>query len=160
LRNHLAAEQPVAPHERLMMTQVAGRAGPTRPLLLGGAALLVVSSAFPTVASVLRLDPAPMWMGVLDVVIAFALVVAGTVIVSRKPKDFDAHIVEAGFRAYRNLANVLLLLLALFFVIGDAIQWGILLPGLAWRAWLLILVLPSWIALWRTGAGASARSDP
>jgi hypothetical protein len=69
--------------------------------------------------------------------------------VSRKPGDFEPHIVEAAFRAYRNLANVLLLLLVLFFVVGDAVQWGILLPGLAWRGWLLVLVLPSWIALWQ-----------
>jgi hypothetical protein len=125
------------------------QATPGRALLLGGAALFAVSSAFPMVASVLRPDPAPGWMGVLDVVLAFALVVAGAFLVSRKPRDFDAHIVEAAFRAYRGLANVLLLLLALFFVIGDAIQWSILLPGLAWRAWLLVLVLPSWIALWQ-----------
>jgi hypothetical protein len=131
------------------MTQATGGNGPSRTLLLGGAALFIVSSAFPMLASVLRPEPAPGWVGVFDVVLAFALVVAGAVIVSRKHRDFDAHIVEAGFRAYRSLANVLLLLLVLFFVIGDAIQWGILLPGLAWRAWLFVLVLPSWIALWQ-----------
>jgi hypothetical protein len=131
------------------MTQATGGNGQSRALLLGGAVLFIVSSAFPMVASVRRPDPTPGWLGVFDVVLAFALVVAGAFIVSRKPRDFDAPIVEAAFRAYRRLANVLLLLLVLFFVVGDAVQWGILLPGLAWRGWLLVLVLPSWIALWQ-----------
>ena len=131
------------------MTQATGGGGGSRALLLGGAALFIVSSAFPMVASVRGPDLAPAWVGVFDVVLAFALVVVGMVIVSRKPRDFAPHIVETGFRAYRTLADVLLLLLVLFFVIGGAIQWSILLPGLAWRAWLLVLVLPSWIALWQ-----------
>lgn len=127
-----------------------------RAILLAAAMLFIVSSSFPVAASVLRLDPPPRWLGLIDVVLAFALIVLGMVIVSRKPKDFDAQIVEAAFRAYRALANALLLLLALFLVVGDAIEWSILLPGLAWRAWLLVLVLPSWIALWRTGPRVSA----
>lgn len=142
-----------------MKARETGTAGPARGLLLGGAALFIVSSAFPVAASVLRLDPAPRWMGVGDVVLAFALVAVGMAIVSRKPRDFDGHVVEATFRAYRALANAFLFFLALFLVIGDAIEWGILLPGLAWRAWLLVLVLPSWIALWRTDTSASETSE-
>lgn len=142
------------------MTQAKGERGPIGALLLGVAALFIVSSSFPVAASVLRLDPAPRWVGVVDVVLAFALIVLGMVIVSRKPKDFDAPVVEAAFRVYRGLANALLFLLALFLVVEDAIEWGILLPGLAWRAWLLVLVLPSWIALWRTGPSVSASSAP
>jgi hypothetical protein len=141
-------------------TQATGGGGPTRALLVGGAGLFIVSSSFPVAASVLRLDPAPRWLGVADVVVAFALVVVGMVIVSKKPTNFDAHAVEIAFRAYRILANALLFLFALFLVIGDSIDWNILLPGLAWRAWLLVLVLPSWIALWPTGPGASAGSAP
>ena len=36
---------------------------------------------------------------------------------------------------------------ALFFLAGDAVKWQVLLPGLAWRAWLFALVLPAWLAL-------------
>jgi hypothetical protein len=41
------------------------------------------------------------------------------------------------------------ILLVLFFVAGDRISWNILLPGLAWRAWLFVMVVPSWVAAWR-----------
>ena len=40
-------------------------------------------------------------------------------------------------------------LLAVFLLVGDRVAWSILLPGLAWRAWLLVYVLPAWLAAWR-----------
>jgi hypothetical protein len=40
-------------------------------------------------------------------------------------------------------------LLALFFVFGDRITWNVLLPGLAWRAWLLMYTLPAAIAAYQ-----------
>jgi len=42
-----------------------------------------------------------------------------------------------------------LALIAVFLVAGDRIGWHILLPGLAWRAWLLAWVLPSALSLWK-----------
>ena len=40
------------------------------------------------------------------------------------------------------------MLICVFFVVGDQIGWHILLPGLAWRAWLLVWVLPAALSLW------------
>jgi hypothetical protein len=89
-----------------------------RPVVIVAGALLVVSTAFPVAASLLT-GPAPRWMGILDVVVAFALVCAG----------------------------LFLALLVVFFLVGDSIKWSILLPGLAWRAWLVGWVLPAALAL-------------
>jgi hypothetical protein len=130
--------------------------GPTggessRVLVVASAGLFAVSSVFPVAASVLRVDRVPRWVGVVDVVIAVVLVALGMVLVSRKPSDFAIPAVASAFRIYRGLANTLLVLLVLFFVAGESIKWNILLPGLAWRGWVLAMVLPSWLSLWQTG---------
>jgi hypothetical protein len=71
-------------------------------------------------------------------------------IAARKPAPFDHRVVAAAFVSYRALANVFLVLLVLFFLAGESIRWSILLPGLAWRGWLLAMVLPSWLSARRT----------
>ena len=48
--------------------------------------------------------------------------------------------------------------LVLFFVAGDLIHWSILLPGLAWRAWIFAWVLPSALALWHMNAGTPPKA--
>jgi hypothetical protein len=128
------------------MTQASSGVASSRALIVGSAGLFVVSSLFPLGASLLEVDRLPRWVGVADVVIAAALVALGMVIMSRKPGEFAASAVAASFRAYRGLANSFLILLVLFFVAGESIQWSVLLPGLAWRGWLLVLVLPSWLS--------------
>ena len=45
-------------------------------------------------------------------------------------------------------ATALLLLIGVFLVVGERVGWHILLPGLAWRAW----VLPAALSLWRRQA--------
>ena len=119
-------------------------------LLRGIAGLFAVSSLFPMAASVIQVYRLPKWVGVVDVVVAVALVTMGMVIVSRKPTGFAAPVIASAFRIYRGLANSFLILLVLFFVAAETIRWSILLPGLAWRGWLLALVLPSWLSLWQT----------
>jgi hypothetical protein len=143
LDSHLSVGRPVR-------TQVPSSTASSRVLLGASAALFIVSSAFPVVASVLPAERMPRWMGIVDVVLAAALVTVGLVVFSRKPSEFAGPVVATGFWAYRALSNTFLVLLALFFVAGEYIQWKILLPGLAWRAWFLVLVLPAWVSVWRT----------
>ena len=50
-----------------------------------------------------------------------------------------------------------LVLLVVFFLAGDAVRWHVLLPGLAWRAWLFVVALPSWLAL-GPGGGTAPRA--
>jgi len=109
--------------------------------------LFAVSCGFPVCASLLEAERLPRWVGIADVVVAAALVSVGVFVMSRKPSGFTAAIVVTGFRTYRGLANIFLALLVLFFLAGEHIRWEILLPGLAWRAWLLVWVLPSWLSV-------------
>jgi hypothetical protein len=125
-----------------------------RPLVMVTVGLLVVSNAFPVAAGIL-IGPAPRWMGLLDVVVAFALVCAGIGIAAKVPAGFSTRVIEASFRIYRSGSTLFLALLVVFFLVGDSIKWSILLPGLAWRAWLVAWVLPAALALWR---GESDRS--
>jgi lysylphosphatidylglycerol synthetase-like protein (DUF2156 family) len=111
------------------------------------AALFAVSTAFPIAASLLRTEATPLWLGIADVAVAAVLMAVGFVVVARAPKTFDPETTATAFRVLRAGSALFLLLLLLFFFAGGAVRWQVLLPGLAWRAWLFVLVLPAWIAL-------------
>jgi hypothetical protein len=108
--------------------------------------LFVVSTVFPIVASLLPGDEAPRWLGILDVAVAAVLVVVGLVVVSKGPKSVDGPLASSVAQVLRAASTLFLALLVVFFVVGGAIKWHVLLPGLAWRAWLFVLVLPAWLA--------------
>jgi hypothetical protein len=118
-----------------------------RRLRMASAALFAVSTAFPIVASLMPIEEAPRWLGVADVVIAFALVATGIYLVSRHQEPAGGRIAETAVAVLRAAASVFLVLLVLFFLVGDDVKWQVLLPGLAWRAWLFALALPAWLAL-------------
>jgi hypothetical protein len=92
-----------------------------------------MSSFFPAVASILEPDDLPRWAGSIDDVLAAAFAVASLLVFSRRPSEFTIAVWKATLRTYRAVANVFLVLLALFFALGDRIRWDILLPDLAWR---------------------------
>jgi hypothetical protein len=128
-----------------------GRRPNARPLVLALLGLATISTAFPLVASVLPAADLPAWLGPLDVACAGALLLAA-IAVARRAGQPDGEIVATCFRLYRAAAGLLLALLAAFLVVGDAIRWDVLVPGLAWRGWLLVHVLPGALSLWRDGA--------
>ena len=103
---------------------------------------------FPIVAAVVQPDPSPLWAGRADVALAVLTCVCGFTIATRAGERFDDRAVRSAFRIYRGGATALLLLIAVLLVVGDRIGWHILLPGLAWRAWLLAWVLPAALSLW------------
>lgn len=119
-----------------------------RAFLIASLGLFVVSSLFPVGASLLPADRLPAWVGVADVALAACLAVSALVILTRKLGDFAPLVVATAFRAYRALSGMFLLVLVVFFVLGDRLRWDILLPGLAWRAWLFVMVVPPWLSLW------------
>lgn len=123
------------------------------------AGLLVCSTAFPVAASLDLAEPSR-WVGVLDVAVAFILVAAGIGINARAPSAFDPWVIAAAFRIYRHGATLFLMLLVAFFLAGDRITWSILLPGLAWRGWLAVWVLPCALMLWRQGRMAPGSRYP
>lgn len=111
------------------------------------AGLFVVSTAFPIAASLLPAAAITRAIGLADVAIAALLLAAGFVVVAKAPKTFDAPTTDLAVRVLRAASSVFLVLLVVFFVAGGAVDWTVLLIGLAWRAWLFTLVLPAWIAL-------------
>jgi hypothetical protein len=132
--------------------------GRDRTLVVSGAALFLVSTAFPVLASIRGPEPLSTWVGMADVTVAFLVVLAGIAITFRKPVGFEGRTVASAFEIYRSGATLFLVLLALFFVVGERIRWSILLPGLAWRAWIFAWALPSALALWHTNADTPSKA--
>jgi hypothetical protein len=109
------------------------------------AGLFVVSTAFPIAASLMPAEFVSRGVGLLDVGVAFVLLATGIYIVSSKPSASP----ENDHRAvawYKNTSSVSLALLVVFFIAGSYVRWEVLLPGLAWRAWLFWYSLPAVLA--------------
>jgi hypothetical protein len=110
--------------------------------------------AFPLVASIFSSEAFPKWLGYLDVVIAFALVIMTILIDVIARGKIESHVIQASYRLYRLLVGLPLALLIVFFIFGDHIDWSILLPGLAWRSWLLLYILPAGLTVWQVNRAA------
>jgi hypothetical protein len=123
----------------------------SRRLAIAGAIAFVISTAFPTGACLVR-DTArlPRIWGVLDVAIAAVVAVLAIAVVVIAEKRIDSRAAEAAYRAYRVLIHGILAGIVIFFIFGDRINWTSCLPGFAWRAWVLLYALPSWIVAMRT----------
>lgn len=89
-------------------------------------------------------------VGVLDGIIAFAVVIMAMILHARTQGKVTKDEHEAAYRVYRVLMNAILGLLVVFFIFGDRIAWTVGLVGLAWRAWLLLYTLPAWYTALRT----------
>lgn len=116
-----------------------------RSLAIATAVMFCASTGFPLVAALSRDAAAlPGWVGAIDGIVAFALVIMAMVLYVRTQGKVtrDAH--DAAYRAYRVLIHVIIGLLVVFFLFGDRVAWHIGLVGLAWRAWLLLYTLPEW----------------
>jgi hypothetical protein len=133
------------------------RSRPVRSLRLLGrvcATLFVLSSAFPVTAAVLNAPQPPRWLGVADVVVAALLFgVAATLSVRARPAVTDYHRLAA-FQAGQAVAGLIPLLLAVYFLVGQRVNWTVLVIGLGWRAWLLLYTLPA------LAAATSPRAPP
>jgi hypothetical protein len=128
------------------------RADWNRALSLLGAGLFGVSLAFPVVASAFPRAQRATWIGALDVTLAVALLAAAMTIISAARGRIGVAVRETCYQLYRVLATLPLILFVVFLLLGDRLAWDVLLPGLGWRAWLLVYVLPAWLALWTRGA--------
>jgi hypothetical protein len=133
----------------------AGRAAWGRRLAVAAAVLFFISSAFPVVAGVTKnTESFPKLWGMLDVGLAFVLVILAFAIMTLAGKKVSREVVDASYRAYRVLNHGILVLVVVFFVFGDRIVWIHCITGFAWRAWLLGYILPAWItALGKSAAG-------
>jgi len=123
-----------------------------RSIALATAALFLISLAFPAVAGFVKNPQAwPQWWGVLDVSLAFILVVLVLVVQAIARGRVNKEVEQVTYKVYRVLVSAILLCLTLFFVAGDRIIWTQCLTGFAWRYWLLLYALPWWFAALAAG---------
>src|SRR5262249_12017225 len=112
---------------------------------------------FPVVAAFVKDTKSwPKWWGTLDVSIASILVILVFVIHALARGRLNQQVEQATYRVYRILLHGIFLMLVIFFRAGDRIRWTQCLTVFAWRAWLLLYVLPWWFAAFRTNASSSA----
>jgi predicted ABC-type exoprotein transport system permease subunit len=102
-------------------------------------ALFAASTAFPIWAALTPTN-APIAAGMVDVLLAVALF-ALLVMLHRRCERPDVAARAQSFEACKYIAVVPLFLL-IPFLLGVRLKWEILLPGLAWRCWYLVTVLP------------------
>jgi hypothetical protein len=129
----------------------------TRPSLVRTyVGLFAASSGFPLAASVVPPLAVTRWVGVLDVTLAFLVVLVGIriVLAAAAPSAEDN---RRAIATYRAIASVPLVLLVVFFVAGTHVRWDVLLPGLAWRGWLLMYSLPAVFAFQGPFSSADGR---
>ncbi len=130
------------------MAQLAsrGRTLLLRPVAALTAALFAVSTALPVGASLVRSPDPPAWIAYFDVTVAAALF-ALVLFLNRATRGArPPTVILASYRGCRLLWTVALVLIVVFFAVGDRIAWDVLLLGLAWRSWLFMYGLPALIS--------------
>jgi hypothetical protein len=75
----------------------------------------------------------------------------------RRGKITDADQIRA-FGISQIVSGVIPLLLIVFFVFGDRIDWRVLVIGLAWRGWLLLYTLPYLISATSSSSSGASRT--
>lgn len=115
-------------------------------LVVAGVAQLLISVTLLLVASTAPADRLPRWGGPLDAAVAFSLV--GTlVLLHRAAAD---RVVPADMRvSYRVATTLPAVMLVLLWIFRDRLIWNILLPGLAWRSFVVLSALPLALVVWR-----------
>jgi len=102
--------------------------------------LFLLSCLFPITAALITMGTLLLWVGITDVVIAFILVFAGFVLFVVTQK-INASVEKRVLSIILSVSSLPMVLLLLFFTHIVAIRWDILLPGLAWRYWLFLMVI-------------------
>jgi hypothetical protein len=104
---------------------------------------LCASSALLLAASTSYWAQPPVWAQALDVLLAFASVITGVLIVMAM-RDVSAGVYRLSYAI--GLYVVVGLLLALW-IFRSSFDFNFL-PGVAWRTWLFLHVLPAMLSLW------------
>lgn len=127
-----------------------------RPLAVVAGVVFLISLAFPVVAGLSRNTGSfPKLWGVLDVTIAFVLVILAFAIVTLAGGNVEKQAENTSYRAYRILTHGIVAMLVVFFLFGDRIVWINCLTGFAWRTWLLLYGLPQWLTAFTATANPS-----
>jgi hypothetical protein len=102
-------------------------------------------------ASTQAFEQLPKWAGLLDGVIAFIVVILSAVIERSYHWLISADVTQLAHTLATYLVPVLFILL---FIFQHQLIWNTLLPGLAWRVYVVLLVLPPSLAAIRSRTSA------
>lgn len=120
------------------------------PLCIATAIVFLISALFPLGAGLSKNTASfPRWWGLADVGTAFLLAALALAVLAIGTPRITKQDEEATYRAYRVLFHGIFVLMVVFLLFGDRIAWSHCLLGFAWRFWLLLYVLPAWIAGYR-----------
>ena len=122
-----------------------------RPLSIATAIVFLISGVFPLVAGLSKNTAFfPHWWGSADVGTALLLAALALSVLGIGGPRITKPVEEATYRCYRVFVHGIFALMAAFVFFGDHIAWSHCLSGFAWRSWLLLYVLPAWIAAYRS----------
>ena len=115
-------------------------------------ALFALSSLFPIVGALFVDSSPPRWLGILDVALAVMLFAITAVVVSRMRRGVGDRQRLVALQITQIALGAVPVLIAAYFVVGDRINWAVLVIGLAWRLWLFLYSLPCLVAALQTDA--------
>lgn len=127
-----------------------------RAFTLAATILFVLSWIFPVAAGLVR-NPTvlPRWWGTVDVALAFVVAVAAFGIQGLAHRNVDKLAEQTAYRIYRSLMHALLVMAVVVMLAGDRIKWVNCATGFLWRTWLLLYILPWWLAAARLAGNCS-----
>jgi hypothetical protein len=88
----------------------------------------------------------PQWWGTVDVALAFVVAVGAIGIQGLGHGNVNKHVERTTYRIYRSSLHALLAVGVLVMLAGDRINWANCATGFIWRTWLLLYILPWWLA--------------
>jgi hypothetical protein len=111
------------------------------------ALLFVLSWVFPVGAGLVKDTTSfPKWWGLLDVTVAFLLAVSAFGLQALVRAKVDKQAEETTYRFYRTFTHVIIAVAMVVMLAGDRIVWVNCSTGFLWRTWLLLYILPWWLA--------------
>ena len=111
------------------------------------ALLFVLSWIFPIGAGLVKDETSfPKWWGPVDVVVAFVLAISAFGIQALVYREVDKQAEETTYRFYRVFTHGLMAVAIVVMLAGDRIVWVNCATGFLWRTWLLLYILPWWLA--------------
>ena len=137
--------EPVPSTSRPEVTRSADHQRWGRVVVLLAIAQMAVSTLLLLAAATSRWDQPPRWGQLLDVGLAFSVVVTGIAIDRAGRNSVSSHL----WRQSYHVATYLPVLVLLALWIGQHAFDFNFLTGVAWRVWLILYVLPTALALWR-----------
>ena len=111
------------------------------------ASLFVLSWIFPLAAGLTKDKTSfPTWWGAADVALAFVLAISAFGVQGLVRQEVDKQAKEIAYRFYRISTHAILAVGAVVMLAGNRVAWANCATGFLWRTWLLLYILPWWLA--------------